>query len=193
MFQGFAFNFPPLGCGRGNTATRYPWTPAFLADDGYRGISRWNVAAGKKRTAAKIRQTRQERGDGRFKKIMKKCAGFIDDLIPEWEDTLMTQSIWDQVEDQPATVVLGLCVRRWKQVKKFARTLTEQRILEILGAGGNVGDAARELHKTERRIRQIMQSFFERVTNPQPTVGEMRIHLPAGQPLPRTNQLEMTL
>lgn len=124
---------------------------------------------------------------------MKTFAGFIQDVIGEdWED-LVTESIYENGEDLDP-ITLGLNARRWRQLVGHTRTLTEEKIAKIFGNGGKVRDAARELRKTDRRIRQIAKIFLARLAiQHRHGHDEVWIPIPKDRPLPSENQTEMTL
>lgn len=93
---------------------------------------------------------------------MKKCAGFCDDLLKEGWEERAEASLYEQTPSYD-DVVQGLNWRRWVMLKEYARTITEQKILEILGNEGKIKDAAREVGLCERRVRQITKAFLARV------------------------------
>lgn len=125
---------------------------------------------------------------------MKRCAGFIADLLSEREIANLTRSIWD--EDQPDPVAaLGLSARRCVMLQKYAQTLVEQEILKVFAENGDVKDAAAKIQKTGRRVRQIVKAFLLRLAAQaeQKQIATLTIENTSHKRITETDQFEMTL
>ena len=125
---------------------------------------------------------------------MKKCAGFITDLLSEREIANITESIWD--EDQPDPIAaLGLSARRCVMLQKYAQTLVEQEILKVFAENGDVKDAAAKIQKTDRRVRQIVKAFLVRLAtqSEQKQIATLTIAHASHKRIEPINQIELML
>ena len=97
--------------------------------------------------------------------------GFADDLLPEnWRDFLDIPR-WPEVS---AGIVCGLTPRRWGQIARFARTIQERSVCELLAAGHSAAEVGEALEPslTATRIRQVAVGVYQRVVGPDPQ-GDM--------------------
>lgn len=98
--------------------------------------------------------------------------GFADDLLPENFHDFMEIPHWPEVA---ADIVCGLGPARWGQIARFARTVQERVVLDMLAEGRSAAEAGEVLGPplTATRVRQVATGVYQRVVGPQDPQGDM--------------------
>ena len=99
-------------------------------------------------------------------------VALVDDIFPEnWADFLNIPP-WPETA---ADIVCGLTPRRWGQLARFARTVQERAICEMLAEGRSAAEVGEALRRrlTATRIRQVATGVYQRVVGPQDHQGDM--------------------
>ena len=98
-------------------------------------------------------------------------VGFVADLLPpDFHDWLDIPN-WPETSSMP---VCGLGPARWGQLARFARTIQERAVCELLAEGHSAAEVGEALEPslTATRIRQVAVGVYRRVVGPDPR-GDM--------------------
>ena len=92
--------------------------------------------------------------------------GFADDLLPENFHDFMEIPRWPEVA---ADTVCGLSPARWGQIARFARTVQERVVLDMLAEGRSAAEVGEAFKPplTATRVRQVAVGVYQRVVGPQ--------------------------
>ena len=77
--------------------------------------------------------------------------------------------------ESAAEAVCGLSPRRWGQIARFARTVQERVVLDMLAEGCSAGETGEALDPplTSTRVRQVATGVYQRVVAGPDPQGDM--------------------
>jgi hypothetical protein len=99
-------------------------------------------------------------------------VGFVEDLLPPDFHDWMDIPNWPETS---ASIVCGLAPRRWGQIARWARSVQERVVCELLGEGHSAAEVGEVLRPrlTATRVRQVATCVYQRVVGPQDHQGDM--------------------
>ncbi len=88
--------------------------------------------------------------------------GFSEDLLPENFHDFMDLPAWPETS---SPIVCGLSPRRWGQLARHARAISERVVCEMLSEGHSAAEVGEVLEPplTATRVRQIATGVYKRV------------------------------